>query len=73
MADTYKCAACGGVFEKTRTDDEAMAETRSHFGNIRPEECVILCDDCFRAMDPADHPREVEEASAETLRKRLEG
>ena len=52
MSDTYVCALCGGEFEKTTADDEAMAECREIFGAVEPEECDIVCDDCFQKIDP---------------------
>ncbi len=70
MADTYTCACCGETFEKGRDDAEALAETKAIFGNLRPEEMAIVCEDCYKLLDPANHPHMVEEAMAETLRKR---
>jgi hypothetical protein len=45
----FKCAVCGGTFEKTRSDDEAMVETNSVFSpSERAEGLAIVCDDCFK-------------------------
>jgi len=53
--NTYKCAACGGVFEKAWTDEEALAETADVFGSdALAEPLEAVCDDCFEAMK-TDH------------------
>lgn len=65
MADEYKCVACGGVFEKTWSDEEALAEMVGYFGEVPEHEQVVVCDDCFQAMHPEDHPERVAEAKAE--------
>jgi DNA-directed RNA polymerase subunit RPC12/RpoP len=46
----YKCTACGGVFEKGWSDDEAVAELNETFGSVPMEDCGIVCDDCYRKM-----------------------
>ncbi len=62
----YKCAMCGGVFEKGWTDEEANAEMKGFFGqSMQASECAVICDDCFQKIHPDTHPREVEEAVAE--------
>ena len=67
----FRCAVCGGIFEKAWTDEEKVAEFQSYFGHsMRPEECATVCDDCYNKMHPANHPHEVEAAVAETLRER---
>jgi hypothetical protein len=45
----YKCAACGGVFEKGWSDEEALAELDETFG-VPVECCDIVCDDCFHEI-----------------------
>jgi len=52
MSDTYKCAACDGVFEKEWSDDEAMDESRDLFGDVPQSNLAVVCDDCFKAMSP---------------------
>lgn len=53
VPETYTCAACGGVFEKTRPEEEVEAEYKTLF----PDEAAsgaprdVVCDDCFNAMD----------------------
>lgn len=46
----FVCAKCGGVFEKTRPDGEAMAEKEMHWPEVPMEHCVMVCDDCYRLM-----------------------
>ena len=50
MSDTYKCAMCGGVFEKGWTDEEAEQELQQNFQGITPDDCDIVCDDCYKIM-----------------------
>jgi hypothetical protein len=51
-ANEYMCDACGGVFEKCVSDDEAVAEANELF----PVEAQsgqafgIVCDDCFQTF-----------------------
>jgi hypothetical protein len=49
----YKCAACGGVFEKGWSDEEALAELDATFG-VPVEDCALVCDDCYREMGLAE-------------------
>lgn len=46
-ADKFKCAYCGGVFDKEWTDAEAKAELETNFGDWPVEECAVVCDDCY--------------------------
>jgi len=50
MDNTYKCTACGGVFDKGWTDEEAMQEKENNFGDIPMQDCDVVCDDCFKAL-----------------------
>lgn len=47
--DEYRCAACGGVFEKGWTEDEARGELADTFA-IPVEDCEIVCDDCYNEI-----------------------
>lgn len=49
MSKTFKCAACGGVFEEDWSDEEAQAELAANFG-VPPSECDVVCDDCYKKM-----------------------
>ena len=53
IGEPYTCERCGGAFEKTRSDEEAIAEARSLWkpgtdADIDREEQAIICDPCFR-------------------------
>jgi hypothetical protein len=60
MADSYTCAHCGGTFDKTWSDEEALQETARDFspGEIAAEGLAVLCDDCHIAFKAwlAAHP-----------------
>ncbi len=46
----YRCAACGCVFEKGWTDEEAVAELNNNFPGFTTDECAVVCDDCHKQM-----------------------
>ncbi len=46
--DTYKCGCCQGVFEKGVSDDEAAAELGETFPGFTPDDCGLVCDDCWQ-------------------------
>jgi len=48
-SDSFKCAMCGGIFRKVLSHEQALANLRKRFPGVEPEECGIVCDDCFRA------------------------
>lgn len=56
--NTYKCAVCGGIFEKGRSDEDALAEKDEIWGNVLVNECDLVCDDCFNKLD-VDHMKGV--------------
>ncbi len=64
MAKDYKCSLCGGVFETTVSDEEAMAESRAIFGDVPPEQLDVVCDDCWHKINPADNQELVRETKA---------
>lgn len=71
---TFVCNRCDRVFNGTRTEEETIAEMRGFFGkSIRVEECVVICDDCFKQIHPENHPHEVERAVAHKLKERNQG
>jgi hypothetical protein len=62
---------CGGVFEKGRSDEEAMKEMTDILGPIPSDEPIdIVCDDCFNIINPRGNPEIVEECKRE-FRKRI--
>ena len=42
----FKCAACGGIFTKQWSEEEAIAERKEN--NWVDTACSIVCDDCYR-------------------------
>jgi hypothetical protein len=49
----FKCAACGGVFEKDHENwstGAAMEELRKLDPETPLEDCVEVCDDCYRRI-----------------------
>lgn len=46
----FTCANCGGVFIRTRTDEEALAESVEMFGETPNEDRVLICDHCHHAL-----------------------
>lgn len=50
MSDTYTCADCGKTFPKGWSDEEAAVERDRDFPGMPDGEAVVVCDDCYRAM-----------------------
>lgn len=50
MPSHFKCATCGIIYETARSDDEALDELEALFPGTTPEECEVVCDDCWHAM-----------------------
>lgn len=48
MENTFKCAACKGVFEKGRSDEESLAEAKAN--GFPMDELEVVCDDCFKMV-----------------------
>ena len=46
----FKCAACGGIFTKGWTDDEASDELHTKFPDEVLSDAAVVCDDCFQVM-----------------------
>ena len=49
-ANFYQCAQCGKVFEKARSDDDALEDSRRKWGEIPAAEQAVICDDCYRVL-----------------------
>jgi len=63
--ETYKCAHCLNTYEKGWTDEEAKKEAEDTFGKHPDDwqdDALVVCDDCYQAMLPSNHPDEVAEA-----------
>lgn len=63
-SNQFQCAMCKNIYEKGRPDEVAFEETQAVFGNVRMEDCDVVCDACFKAIEPANHPHLVEESVA---------
>ena len=50
MDNTFQCHLCRETFGKAWTDEEALEELNRDFPGYKPEECVILCDDCHKLV-----------------------
>ena len=48
----YKCAMCKEVFEEGRTKEDALAELAEVFPGASVEDCDVVCDDCWKKIDP---------------------
>lgn len=48
--DEYQCTVCHEVFKKELTDEEAKEQLKDEFPGIEPEECDLVCDDCYKKM-----------------------
>lgn len=61
----FQCAHCDGVFGKEWSDEEALKEAEEIFGKPVEEwkdTPVVICDDCFEAMNPRNNPVRLAEA-----------
>ena len=50
---TYRCSACGGIFEKGWSDQEAEQDAREKWGvpnAMNNPEMTVVCDDCYQQM-----------------------
>jgi len=47
--EQYTCAMCEQTFSKGWSDEEAKSELDETF-SISVEECVIVCDDCYKKL-----------------------
>ena len=48
----YQCAKCGNIYEKGRSDVDAMEESVNKFGVQTLTPMEVVCDDCFKEMFP---------------------
>lgn len=47
--ESFACGRCKGTFEKTRSDEEALAEAESLWTpETMAQEQAVICDPCFR-------------------------
>lgn len=48
----FTCGMGHGTFDAEWTEEEAMAESRLHFGEQPKEELAVVCDDCWMKIYP---------------------
>lgn len=44
----FTCRVCERTFVQGSSDEEALAEKEKLFPDVPIEECVLVCEDCFR-------------------------
>jgi DNA-directed RNA polymerase subunit RPC12/RpoP len=47
----YTCGDCGETFESAWSEEEALAEMHRDFGDLAQDDRVVVCDDCYQAME----------------------
>ena len=60
----YKCGNCGEINEKGWSDEESLKEAEENFGKPVKDwkdKAVVICDDCYKKMNPKNFPELVEE------------
>lgn len=43
----YYCSSCQKHFTSEIEDNAAQKELQQTFPGVRPEDCLIVCDDCY--------------------------
>lgn len=64
----FQCAHCGGIFEKGWSEEESQKEAELAFGKPVKEwkdKPVLVCDECYQLMLPANHPDLVDKVLGE--------
>ena len=55
---SFICAICKKEFDIDWTEEEAEEELKEEFGeNIKKEDCVQVCDDCYEKVKPKNNPK----------------
>jgi len=55
----YQCAHCGGVFNKGRSDEVALAEAEARMPDVPRKEWVMVCDNCYVLLTGGSDPLKV--------------
>lgn len=50
MSEKYTCTMCQQEFLKGWSDEEAKAELGENFPGFEPDECDVVCDDCYKSL-----------------------
>lgn len=51
----FRCASCGGVFDKAWSDEEAEEEREELFPGVASKDCAVVCGVCFGNMGFKDN------------------
>jgi hypothetical protein len=46
----FTCSLCGDNCISTWSDEDAIKEYEKTFGEYKPEEAAVLCDDCHKTF-----------------------
>lgn len=49
-SDQFRCAACGEVFDKAMSEEEAEAQLAEEFPGFDKSDCDLVCEDCYKLM-----------------------
>jgi len=63
MGEIKICAMCGEEFEVANSEAEAMQEFADKFGPVvamAEKDPLVVCDSCYKKIDPAKFPEMVE-------------
>jgi hypothetical protein len=52
MTKTFTCAMCHRTLECGWSEEEALAELKEVWGDVPPEACDQVCDDCWELIRP---------------------
>jgi len=53
-SNEFKCAICGKLMKFTALEEEqALQELKDNFGDVKVEDCGIVCDDCYKKVMPS--------------------
>jgi len=50
MNEYYICEHCGVKQRRTTPKEDMEKELKEIFGDVNPETCAIVCDDCWKEM-----------------------
>jgi len=68
----FQCSICLNIYDNLWADEEAMKECEDNFGveMANNADNYIVCDDCYKQIDPKKHPQQVIMAQNEHFIKR---
>lgn len=48
MSHVGKCAMCRGPLSEESDEEKMRAELHENFPGFEPEDCDVICDDCYQ-------------------------